>query len=555
MTIKTHMNNVSGITNQVMTMFRNWICGFLATTLVLVGGCATVDNSVKREAQVVRTGPQEKPVRNVTGFSDGLRCMDNLFLVHNVRDFVVLVEELNDRTTQVNAGTRDMLISAVSDMTRRSNAVQLITYSLQDSPNLVGFLERSGRLGPYENVPPFDIRGSISQLDRGIVTKRADAGVQVNNPAAVSVDPLGVTKPGGGIGISKEATATVLGLDLSVITTHNMAVIPGVTTHNSVAIYESTSSAKANALISKIGVDFNISTTRSEGVSQALRALVEMSTIELFGKLVKVPYWKCLGIAENHDEIKKEISDWYFSMAKHGTLIKYSKTLMQVQGQYSGPLDNDPDRAFLKALNVYKTKQGLPAGTDVGLQTFSLLLSKAPTQALAKSSLHAKAPRTTDTPPAAVPGEATPQVQQPKLEPRVFVQAINAKHSYAPGEEVLLKVTSDFDGYLYCYLQDGEKNIARFYPNRFAPDNEFFGETGVQFPGDMPFTINANEHGKTEGVFCYLTEEDVYRRLPAPLRQADFKPLPVRSTTELTAAFAKAAGPWLGRGSIMIKVH
>ena len=541
----------------ITTRIKNsrWCLSVLAAALAVLSGCATVDEGMKREVQVVRAGPQEKPVRNVTGFSDGLRCMDNLFLVHNVRDFVVLVEELTDRTAQVNAGTRDMLISAVSDMTRRSNAVQLITYSLQDSQNLVGFLERGGRLGPYENVPPFDIRGSISQLDRGIVTKRANAGVQVSDPASVTVDPVVSSGTSGGIGVSKEATATVLGVDLSVITTHNMAVIPGVTTHNSVAIYESISSAKANALINKLGVDFNISTTRSEGMSQALRAMVEMSTIELFGKLVKVPYWKCLGIDENSDEIKKEISDWYFSMAKHGTLVGYLKTLMRVQGQYSGPLDNNPDPAFINALNAYKTKQGLPAGNDVGLQTFSALLSNAPTQALARSSLNAKAPRAAETPPVAMPAEPAPPAQQTKAEPRLFVQAINAKQSYAPGEEVLLKVTSNLDGFLYCYLQDGESNIARFYPNRFAPDNEFFGDTGVRLPGDMPFTINANEQGKTESVFCYLTPEDVYRRLPAPLRQADFKPLPVRTTTELTSAFAQAAGPWLGRGSIMIKVH
>src|SRR5947207_15518826 len=93
--------------------------------LAVLGGCQTLEvkqPTVEQTAEI-RKGPEDRPQRSITGFSQALRCMDTLMLDYGVHDMTMLTEDINDETKKLNAGTRDMLISAVSDMSRRSRAV------------------------------------------------------------------------------------------------------------------------------------------------------------------------------------------------------------------------------------------------------------------------------------------------------------------------------------------------------------------------------------------------------------------------------------------------
>ena len=102
-----------------------------------------------------------------------MRCLGQARL-----EYAALVEDLHDATKKVNAGTRDMLISAVSDMTRRSNAVRLVAYGA-DSANVIGFLREAERKSAYQNVPDYGIRGSISQLEENLARRTDNVGVQL----------------------------------------------------------------------------------------------------------------------------------------------------------------------------------------------------------------------------------------------------------------------------------------------------------------------------------------------------------------------------------------
>jgi len=117
-------------------------CALVITALA--AGCATVNpkEQVAQETQAMRRGPESVPQHNITGFSDALRCMDSTFITYGVRNVSVLVEDITDQTKKVNAGTKDMLISAVSDMTKRSRAIRLVIYG-QDAGNVVGYLREA----------------------------------------------------------------------------------------------------------------------------------------------------------------------------------------------------------------------------------------------------------------------------------------------------------------------------------------------------------------------------------------------------------------------------
>ena len=131
-------------------------------------GCATTDpvTQVVEQTKAARA-PAQAPFRSITGFTPALRCMDNLFVEYGVRDVGMLVEDIYDQTKKVNAGTRDMLITALSDMTRRSRALRVIAFG-RDATNAISFLASAQRQEAYEVVPQYGIKGSISQFDENV---------------------------------------------------------------------------------------------------------------------------------------------------------------------------------------------------------------------------------------------------------------------------------------------------------------------------------------------------------------------------------------------------
>ena len=115
-------------------------------------------------------GPKSAPYRTVTNFSGAVRCMDSLMSTYGVKDISILVEDLDDSTKKTSVGTRDMLLSTMSEMTRRSRAIKFIAYG-GDQKNIVSFLAAADNKRAYSSIPQYGIRGSISQFDDNVVKK------------------------------------------------------------------------------------------------------------------------------------------------------------------------------------------------------------------------------------------------------------------------------------------------------------------------------------------------------------------------------------------------
>ena len=133
--------------------------------------CATAPQPPTLQVQPAAAGPRALPQRNVTHFAEGLRCMDDMLYRFGVRDVSVMIEEMQDQSRRLGAGTRDMMISALADMTRRSRGVRVVTFG-QDNQNIVQLLSLAQKLNDFKVVPQYDIRGSITQFDDlTVVTK------------------------------------------------------------------------------------------------------------------------------------------------------------------------------------------------------------------------------------------------------------------------------------------------------------------------------------------------------------------------------------------------
>lgn len=252
-------------------------------TLASVTGCSSLDSKLEHEFEQIRRGPAGAPYKSVTNFSDALSCMDGLMQAKGVNEIPMMVEDLEDKTDSVKTGTRDMLISAISRMTTRSKAIKLIAYG-KDSGNLVSFMKAANYTGGYKQMPLYDIQGSISQFDKGVASADSSLGL--------------FKKKNGGLGGAHSASLNVIALDLNVLQAADMSVIPGVTSSNSVAIFQRGDSLNMDASINKLGVYFDLNLSSSEGQAQAVRNLVDLAAVELVGKLVGVSYASCLGAKE-----------------------------------------------------------------------------------------------------------------------------------------------------------------------------------------------------------------------------------------------------------------
>jgi Domain of unknown function (DUF4384) len=495
---------------------------WLALAAAVSAGCSTLDvkNKTLQETQTVRTGPEAPPFRSITGFSAGLRCMDNLLIEHGVRDVSMLVEDILDQTKKVNAGTRDMLITAVSDMTRRSRAIRINAFG-RDATNVISFMAQAQRQSPYDVIPQYDIKGSVSQFDEQVIRNTQDLGASF--------------RPFLNLGLSRDAATNILGLDLSVLTTDNMSVLNGVTSRNAVVILKAGKGADVDAAYHKLGISYSMSLSRSEGQSQALRGLVELASIELMGKLTKTPYWRCLGAdAETNDEIKLEMSDWYYAMSRSRIeLVAYFQQQMRRRGYYDGPIDGQFNPAIDEAIANYREAVGM---------------SKEPTidEALFKSYLNndqTKVPRPAQ-PARFVKAElpAAPQAAPAGVAAMRFAAPLAANTTkLAPGEPIALVLQPQADKHVYCYLQDENARITRFYPNRFAKDSLIASSRPLTLPGPMRFALAMNSKGAPETVACFATPRDVSAQLPQAAVGVDFEPLQIASLEQLRGAFADAS--------------
>ena len=95
------------------------------------------------------------------------------------RDVTMLTEEITDETKKLNAGTRDMLISSVSDMSRRSRAVRLVAFG-KDTLNVVASSLRRRPRSAYQAIPQYDIKGSVSQFDENLIKNQKDLGFGIS---------------------------------------------------------------------------------------------------------------------------------------------------------------------------------------------------------------------------------------------------------------------------------------------------------------------------------------------------------------------------------------
>lgn len=278
----------------IHSKYVKWLFAGITITM-LTEGCSY--RKVEPSSEVKEQMSQTYPTRNLTGFTQGLRCMDSMFMARRVEPVYVTSAPLPDYTENRGAagyGARDMLISALSEMTRESGAIRFVAFD-RSTPDIVA-LQNSHPQKKELRIPDFFIRGAVTQINTSPYSKQRGASLSVGE---ISDDISGA----GATNSSSVSLATV-SLDLAMGLVSNYQLLPGVFSANTFSVGKTGLSDNLSISLSKVGAVYRASENQSKALSEGLRALVEVGSIELFGKLYGVPYWECLAvIGEERPEI------------------------------------------------------------------------------------------------------------------------------------------------------------------------------------------------------------------------------------------------------------
>jgi hypothetical protein len=377
----------------------------------------------------------------------------------------------------------------------------------------VQLLSLAQRINEFKVVPQYDIRGSITQFDEDVTRQQAGIGATLLSA---------ITGPLFGVRFNRSEQSSVMGFDASVISTADLSLMPGASSKNTVVVSrDETSAGDGLAQIRNSSLSFNFVVSRNEGVAQSLRNMVELATIELTGKLLRLPYWSCLNLDESHPEIQREMQDWFLSMQGSVETTRFFQEQLRFRKFYDGPADGKPNAAYGAALAAYREAVNTKTSGEPDFEVWQAFLLRA-----------------IPTPPqqAFVATKAADG-----LPIRLVVEV--SKTRYRRGDPVELSVTASQPAYVYCYVQSPTTGkIQRIFPNRFARDPRIEANTPLVLPGAQGFKVAAGGEGVTQQTLgCLATEREIYNDLPPPLRWGDFEDIKLGTFEAIRDAFLQVA--------------
>ena len=497
------------------------ISALLALTSLL-SACAIKPTLVDRK-DVIELAPTEQaplvtPTKSASAMREALACMDRLLAAEQAPTTLVAIKTIPDPSGLFATGTKEMIITALSRMSRTSQAFRVVDYEIdvlkQDTvQTLTTLLLNNGQLELRK--PQIYVSGAISFGDKTVVGKRSSLGVSTRNTD---------------FGFSWDVLGTMVGLDLHLGEMNTRTLYPGIDSANELVVATGGKAielgGRATGLprhIYDLGVQFERSADNNQGAGAAVRLLVDLAAIELVGKWAKLPYWNCVDYEQNHPEFKRQLRTWYDDLAP-AERITLAQRVLAAQGLWSGAADGQDSPALRRALARYQAAMDLtPIGT-VSFETYAGLMS---------GYVGMSAADRLDPPSARAPAnEAAPRAAgRPDNEPDARAITMGIVGHREPllnvGDNIVLRIAPARTGYLYCYYQDAGGAVTQIYPNPQQTAPAVQGKTALLVPdvGQADsFLIQAAKEG-TEQAWCASTQQPLVGKVPEVLTEAKLSPL------------------------------
>jgi Domain of unknown function (DUF4384)/Putative peptidoglycan binding domain len=519
----------------------------LAVTLgISLAGCVTLgrDNPGFLENAAIEARPSVMPTRSISSFSEGLTCMDHLLRDQKIGTTYITSKSLADASGKAAVGTKDMVITALSAMSRTSNAFRFVDFEIdvirQDTvQNLTNLLLNSNQMDIRR--PRLYISGGISYVDSGVANERAGGGISA---------------PRWEIGVNADRVATLVGLELHLGDFNTRTLIPGLDAANELAIGNRGAGADAGGKVRKAGIQFNIGRDMTQGLGPAVRTLVELGLIEIIGRWARIPYWQCLALDHAHPDYQRQLRDWWETMSPTERARFFQQALVRT-GHYRGAVDGRETPALRAAMRDFQEgANAIPTGLP-SFETYERLMrdyvavdaeGKVQRIGWAKKDAPVAMPTAFASSAAPVVIEAARQATAENRSARALEVALHltsGDQTINVGDALQVNISLSRTAHLTCYYRDVAGTIARLYPNPLQTARVIQARRLLLVPdANNPdsFSIEMTAPGR-EAVACFAHEGDVAAKLPAALRGPALEPLRgIRELAEVTRAHRNAAG-------------
>ena len=512
----------------------------LGAALALLGGCAQLDPRKDADYQSYAPAadrPVVRPVRSISSFNESLFCMDHMLRAAEVPTTLIAAKQFPDYSGKVPAATKDMMITALSRMSRLSNAFRYVDYEVnlvtQDTvQNLTTILLNNNQMQLQR--PALYISGAVSFVDQGVFSNTASMGL-----ASDRVN----------LGYNKNRNVTLLGLEMHLGDFRTRTLLPGMDSANEVVFGSSSQGVDAAATIGIYGVRFTLGRDYTQGTGGALRTLVDLAAVELAGKWARVPYWQCLMLDQTNPNFQRQMRDWYDESGPAGQLRLVQSSLL-MQGYLPASARGAAANSLImrSALAKFQADQGVIVTGELDFPTYeralrnfveldeSGILTRVGWSNLGTLQVaDGGAPKDMNT---AAPWMIDMQIENP--------QPAGERPAFSEGDQVFLSATVSRTSYLYCYFSDAAGNVMRLLPNAITPNSLTPANHALRIPDWMAsnpgFLLDAGKPG-TEAVVCVATAEDPSTVLPPELQVPALSVLKdVKGVQGLQERFASVLG-------------
>ncbi|MBS7808433.1 DUF4384 domain-containing protein [Variovorax sp. PCZ-1] len=535
-----------------------------AVAAVALAGCAVPYRPDAADAQFASqlaplNRPLSQPSRSFSSYSVALGCMDRLLRDMRMPTTLITSKNIPDPSGKVTVATKEMIITALSQMSRTSSAFRYVDYEVdlvrQDTvQNLTTLLLGANQLQLQR--PALYVSGAISFADVNVASNDADVGTSASRLET---------------GYSRNRNGTLIGLELHLGEFRTRTLIPGVDSANEVAITNAGWGLDVAGRIGKYGVQFNVGKEFSQGTSGAARTLVELGVIELVGKWSRVPYWQCLSLDQTHPDFQRTLMDWYRGESPE-QMQKSVQAMLHSRGYLASPDVEGPQ--LKQAIVRFQADQDIVAHGQISFEMYERLMrdyvnidtkgqfvrigwEQRQTPALAKirdALTSIEIPKAvTDVVASLLPDtvsnkpiDAAAQANRIEMKIENLPTPNNRMAtSFEIGEQLFMSAVLAQTAHMWCYYEDALGATMRIYPNITHRHSLTQANRAIRLPDWMNpnpgFYIEATDPGN-ERVMCIAHPRDLLLDNKNPLMTSSaFQLLKGVSLEQIKKAYLETA--------------
>lgn len=460
--------------------------------LAMLSGCSLTPRLSEREKELLVTSPS--PYTKATAYSDALEQLGGMLEAYGYpsEPYVIQGRHIINKTACKNLplDITDIIKTAVNKIDGN------VLYAKFDPDYIIGEVQ-TGNPNIQRKLPVVVLDGAITECDENL-----DSG-----GFGVDVDLMfgeGSSETDIGAGGNKDSGYSRIALDLHLMDYGNQTLIPKKQSSMAVDVWSLNKSYSFGFQVDGSGLGIDGQRKVTQGRHDAIRILVELSVLQLVGRLFEVPYWRCVQGAEADSATLKMIKK-NFNAASREVQVSTTQALLSRHG-YRVKVTGQMNEETRRAMDRYVVTTNQEMEPVIGANLYTHLYVTMP--------LKISAPTPTDFSKNKLSDDAAPP--KPDSLPVSLHTALiytpdwsssplrfRRGHGLKSGDRYKFLMMSEQNCYLYIFQADSTGNMSMLFPMdtfggvRVNNINPIRGNTAYSFPGPETFFV-LDQHQGTE---------------------------------------------------------